>query len=121
MKKLIVFLKERYSSQIKLTRNPLKRLDNLEHGDSLAGAEVVDLDTVECRVHDLLESGHVTPGDVHDVDVVAAARTVLGVEVTPVHKQLNKTKRNILEHNIDCVLPCLAFPPRLVRHKASGC
>ena len=58
---------------IKLTSNPLESLDNLEHGDPLAGAEVVDLDAVECRVHDLLEGGHVAPGDVHDVDVVAAA------------------------------------------------
>ena len=78
-----------------LTRNPLECLDNLEHGDSLAGSEIVDLDTVECRVHDLFECGHVTPGDVHDVDVVAAARAVLGVKVPPVHKQLNK-KINVI-------------------------
>ena len=79
-------------SLMALTRNPLKCLDNLQYGDSLAGAEIVDLDTVECWVHDLFECGHVTPGDVHDVDVVAAARPVLGVKVTTVHKQLNQDK-----------------------------
>ena len=81
-----------------LTRNPLECLDNLEHGDSLAGSEIVDLDTVECRVHDLFECGHVTPGDVHDVDVVAAARAVLGIKVPPVHKQLNTNKRDHIDH-----------------------
>ena len=98
-------------SLIALTRNPLKCLDNLQHGDSLAGAEIVDLDTVECRVHDLFECGHVTPGDVHDVDVVTAARPVLGVKVTTVHKQLNKDKCDHNDHYNKFVLITLSLLP----------
>ena len=41
------------------------------------------------RTSDLLERGHVAPRDVHDVDVVAAARAVLRVEVAAVHEQLH--------------------------------
>ena len=40
----------------------------------------------------LLESGHVAPRDVHDVDVVAAARAVLRVEVAAVHEQLQASR-----------------------------
>ena len=41
------------------------------------------------RTVHLLERGHVSPRDVHDVDVVAAARAVLRVEVAAVHEQLH--------------------------------
>ena len=41
------------------------------------------------RTGDLLERRHVAPRDVHDVDVVAAARAVLRVEVAAVHEQLH--------------------------------
>ena len=49
------------------------------------------------RTVHLLERGHVAPRDVHDVDVVAAARAVLRVEVAAVHEQLhvNAGKMNI--------------------------
>ena len=51
----------------------LKGLDNLEDGDPGSGAQVVDLHPCERWLHNLLESSHVPFGDVHDVDVVAAA------------------------------------------------
>ena len=53
------------------------------------------------RTGDLLERGHVAPRDVHDVDVVAAARAVLRVEVAAVHEQLHSiaVKMNI-SHDI---------------------
>ena len=50
------------------------------------------------RTVHLLERGHVAPRDVHDVDVVAAARAVLRVEVAAVHEQLHSIAGKMYEH-----------------------
>ena len=55
----------------------LERCDQLEDADGLPGAEVVD-DVARLR---LLEGGHVSFGEVDDVDVVAQAGAVGGVVV----------------------------------------
>ena len=82
--------------------------------------QFMDIHPGECWLNDLLQGSYMALSDVHDVDVVAAARAVLGVEVAPVHKQLNKNNHNPRANNAS-LLPCLSFQLRLVRHKASGC
>ena len=96
-----VILYFRYKGRrICLTRDSLESLDNLEHGDALASAEVIDLDSVESRIDDLLEGGHVTFGDVHDVDVVTAASPVLGVKISSIYKQLGLKEKLIQEYKL---------------------